>query len=106
MCRTTSSPGGGPPGGGVLAPLNRAIALFRQQGLPILASRDWLRPIIVLSSPGVERLFIGGLANGYDMSALAELIRTVNVQPDGGERAREEMRGGGAEFIESSEIEV
>ncbi len=41
-------PGGALPvweGDKIVAPLNRAIAVFRREGLPILASRDW-HPVV------------------------------------------------------------
>ena len=37
-------PGGSlavPDGGGIIAPLNRAVFVFNEKGLPVFASRDW-----------------------------------------------------------------
>jgi nicotinamidase/pyrazinamidase len=59
---------------------------------------------------GVERLWIGGLAQdycvlqtvldairaGFEVRVIADATRAVNVRPDDGERALEEMRGAGA----------
>lgn len=66
-----------------------------------------------LKRAGVRRLFIGGLATdycvlntvrdarrlGYDVRLLTDGVRAVNVQPDDGRKAEEEMRRLGAEPV-------
>jgi nicotinamidase/pyrazinamidase len=63
-----------------------------------------------LQKIGVRRLFIGGIATdycvlntvkdalslGYEVYLLEDAIRAVNVKPDDGEKAKEEMFGSGA----------
>jgi len=72
-----------------------------------------------LRSQGVERLFIGGLATdycvlagvrdalrlGFDVCLLVDAIRAVNVQPDDGRKAMNEMIGLGAQPISLGDIE-
>lgn len=67
---------------------------------------------------GINRVFIGGLAtdycvlntvkdalaNGYAVMLLTDAIRAVNIQPDDGVRAMEEMVGRGAIAITLSMI--
>jgi nicotinamidase/pyrazinamidase len=67
-----------------------------------------------LRARGVEEIWIGGLATdycvkqsvldalheGFKVRALAEAMRPVNLQPDDGTRALEEMRRAGAEVVE------
>jgi len=67
---------------------------------------------------GVRRLFIGGLATdycvretvkdalarGYAVVLLQDAIRAVNVQPDDGRRAEEEMLRGGAVPIRHDQL--
>ena len=64
----------------------------------------------LLAERGVRKLYVGGLATdycvkhtvldalkaGYEVVLLADGIRAVDVQPDDGERAIEEMRSAGA----------
>jgi len=64
-----------------------------------------------LKRAGVKRVFVGGLATdycvlntvrdarrlGYDVLLLTDAIRAVNVRPDDGKRAEDEMRRLGAE---------
>lgn len=68
-----------------------------------------------LRSLGVSRLFVGGLAtdycvlntvldglsNDFEVVVLSEAIRPVNVTPDDGARAEQDMRAKGAVFLES-----
>lgn len=63
-----------------------------------------------LRAQAIRRLFVGGLATdycvlntvrdarrlGYEVRLLADAVRAVNVQPDDGRRAEEEMRRLGA----------
>jgi nicotinamidase-related amidase len=37
--------------------------------------------------------------NGFKVKALADAMRAVNVQPDDGKQAVEEMRAAGAEIV-------
>ncbi len=67
---------------------------------------------------GVEEVWVGGLATdycvkntvldglkeGFRVKALADAMRAVEVQPGDGERAIAEMRGAGAELIETNSI--
>ena len=67
-----------------------------------------------LRARGIEEIWIGGLATdycvkqsvldalheGFKVRALAEAMRPVNLQPDDGTRALEEMRRAGAEVVE------
>ena len=163
-------PGGAlavPRGDEVVPVLNSYIALFQDQGLPIIATRDWHPPdhcsfaaqdgpwpshcvvgtpgaqfapslalpcdIMVISKDtqkqqntysgfesadlaeylqglGSQRLFVGGLATDYcvlntvrdaleldfAVCLLVDAIRAVNVKPDDGFRAEEEMQRLGA----------
>ncbi|HYA37002.1 MAG TPA: nicotinamidase [Candidatus Methylomirabilis sp.] len=66
-----------------------------------------------LKALGVRRVFVGGLAtdycvlntvrdarrHGYDVYFLTDAIRAVNVKPDDGQRAEEEMRRLGAKPV-------
>jgi len=66
-----------------------------------------------LKALGVRRVFVGGLAtdycvlntvrdarrHGYDVCLLTDAIRAVNVKPDDGQRAEEEMRRLGAKPV-------
>lgn len=66
-----------------------------------------------LRAQGVGRLYIGGLATdycvlntvkhaleaGFEVLLLEDAIRAVNVEPDDGERALNEMREGGARSV-------
>jgi len=66
-----------------------------------------------LKALGVRRVFVGGLAtdycvlntvrdarrHGYDLCLLTDAIRAVNVKPDDGQRAEEEMRRLGAKPV-------
>lgn len=171
-------PGGSlgvPDGDRVLAPINKAIALFFGQGLPIFASRDW-HPVNhcsfreqggpwpvhcvadtpgaafssaldlpanailiykatrvdeeaysvfggtgfegILRRAGVRRVYIGGLATdycvlattrdarllGFNVVVLTDAVCAVNVTPGDSERAVEEMRRLGAQFVSSTEF--
>ncbi len=67
-----------------------------------------------LQKIGVKRLFIGGIATdycvlntvrdalslGYEVYLLEDAIRAVNVHPDDGEKAKEEMFGLGAKSMD------
>jgi len=67
----------------------------------------------LLRDEGVEELWVGGLAtdycvkqtvldglrNGFKVKALADAMRAVNLQPDDGKQAVEEMRAAGAEIV-------
>ncbi len=67
----------------------------------------------VLRSHGVRRMFVGGLAtdycvlntvrdalqNRYHVYVLSDAIRAVNIQPDDGSRAEQEMIAKGAEML-------
>jgi nicotinamidase/pyrazinamidase len=67
----------------------------------------------LLREEGVEEVWIGGLATdycvqhtvldalkeGFEVKALADAMRPVNVNPDDGAKAIEEMRSAGAEII-------
>jgi nicotinamidase/pyrazinamidase len=71
-----------------------------------------------LRTAGIQRLFIGGLATdycvlntvrdalhlGYQVFLLADAIRAVNVKPDDGERAVEEMEKLGAQKISFASV--
>jgi nicotinamidase/pyrazinamidase len=73
-----------------------------------------------LRDAGVRRVFIGGLATDYcvlntlrdalrldfDVCVLRDAIRAVNVQPDDGQKAEEEMWRLGAEPISLETIET
>jgi nicotinamidase/pyrazinamidase len=68
---------------------------------------------------GVEEVWVGGLATdycvkntvldalkeGFRVKAIEDAMRAVNLNPDDGERAIEEMRAAGAEIIDSNEQE-
>ena len=72
-----------------------------------------------LRSAGIDRLFIGGLATdycvlstvkdaidlGYKVFLLQDAIRAVNVQPEDGEKAEEEMRRLGATPIRWEDLD-
>jgi nicotinamidase/pyrazinamidase len=67
----------------------------------------------LLREQGVEEVWIGGLATdycvkhtvldalreGFEVKALADAMRAVNVNPDDGAQAIEEMRSAGAEIV-------
>ena len=67
----------------------------------------------LLREQGVEEVWIGGLATdycvkhtvldalreGFEVKALADAMRAVNVNPDDGTQAIEEMRAAGAEIV-------
>jgi len=67
----------------------------------------------ILREQDVEAVWIGGLATdycvkqtvldalqqGFEVKALADAMRAVNVNPDDGEKAIEEMRAAGAEIV-------
>ena len=163
-------PGGSlgvPKGNEVIGPINALIRLFREQGLPVYASRDWhpanhisfadrdgpwpphcvagsrgaafsdeldLPPDAVvvtkadtadvdaysafngtglaerLRAGGIERVVVCGLAtdycvlntvldartNGFEVLAVLDAMRAVEVKPGDGERALAEMAGRGA----------
>jgi len=71
-----------------------------------------------LKRAGVRRVFVGGLATdycvlntvrdarklGYEVFLLTDGSRAVNVQPDDGRKAEEEMRGLGAAPIELRQL--
>lgn len=67
----------------------------------------------MLAARGIRRLIIGGLATdycvratslaarsaGFDVEVLVDAVRAVNVQPDDGERALDEMRTAGVVIV-------
>lgn len=67
----------------------------------------------LLREEGVEEVWVGGLATdycvkhtvldalreGFEVKALAEAMRAVNLKPDDGAKAVEEMREAGAEIV-------
>jgi nicotinamidase/pyrazinamidase len=67
----------------------------------------------LLRDEGVEEVWIGGLAtdycvkqtvldgvrNGFKVKALADAMRAVNVEPDDGKKAVEDMKAAGAEIV-------
>ena len=67
----------------------------------------------LLRDEGVEEIWVGGLAtdycvkqtvldgvrNGFRVKALADAMRAVNVQPDDGKKAIDQMRKAGAEIV-------
>jgi nicotinamidase/pyrazinamidase len=71
-----------------------------------------------LHTQGVKEVLVGGLAtdycvkntvldalkNGFQVKALSDAMRAVDVNPGDGERAIKEMRDGGAQIVESSEV--
>lgn len=73
---------------------------------------------IILGMRGIQRLFVGGLATDYCVKATAldaihqgfqvvvleDAIRAVDVSPGDGAKAIEEMRVGGASFINGFDI--
>jgi nicotinamidase/pyrazinamidase len=171
-------PGGAlavPAGDAVVPVLNRYIARFDQQKLPILATRDWhpsvhcsfreqggpWPPHCVAGTPGADlarglalparaqliskatrpesdaysgfqgtdlaarlrelgcrRVFIGGLATdycvrataldalaaGFEVVVLQDAIRAVEVQPGDGQRALDEVTGGGARIAHEAQV--
>lgn len=72
----------------------------------------------VLKEKGVNSLYVVGLAtdycvrasvldglkNGYDINVVTDAVRAVNVAPEDGEKALEEMRQKGARLITSAEV--
>jgi nicotinamidase/pyrazinamidase len=72
----------------------------------------------VLRQREVRRIFVGGLATdycvratvmdglklGYEVSAITDAIRAVNVSPDDGKKAIAEMKDAGAKLITSPEL--
>lgn len=73
-----------------------------------------------LLDAGVRRVFVGGLATdycvsatvrdalkeGFDVFVIADAIRAVDLEPGDGARALGAMRIAGADFIESAELET
>ena len=67
----------------------------------------------ILREQGVAEVWVGGLATdycvkhtvldarkeGFEVRALADAMRAVNINPDDGEKAIAEMRGAGAEIL-------
>jgi nicotinamidase/pyrazinamidase len=67
----------------------------------------------ILREQGVKEVWVGGLATdycvkhtvldalrqGFEVKALADAMRPVNVNPNDGEQAIEEMRNAGAEIV-------
>jgi nicotinamidase/pyrazinamidase len=67
----------------------------------------------LLRDEGVKEVWVGGLAtdycvkqtvidgvhNGFKVKALADAMRPVNVNPDDGKKAIDEMKEAGAEFV-------
>jgi len=74
---------------------------------------------VELHSKGIKEVVIGGLTTdycvkntvldalkeGFEVVALTDAIRAVDVNPGDGERALEEMRAAGARLIESSQLQ-
>jgi nicotinamidase/pyrazinamidase len=72
-----------------------------------------------LQSSGIEEVWIGGLATDYcvkstvldalkqglKVKAIENAMRAVDVQPGDGERAKDEMRKAGAEFVVSDSVD-
>ena len=72
----------------------------------------------VLKSKGVKRIYVAGLAtdycvlatvldglkNGYEVFAITDAMRAVNVNPDDGRKALEEMARNGARLVVSDEV--
>ena len=72
----------------------------------------------LLHGQGVNEVWVGGLATdycvketvlgamreGFKVKALAEAMRPVNLEPDDGAKAIEEMREAGAEVLNSYEV--
>jgi len=72
-----------------------------------LSLAEWLR------GQGVKHVYVGGLTTdycvrtttldalegGFEVSVLGDAIRAVNVQPNDGRQAVEEMKEAGAEFV-------
>jgi nicotinamidase/pyrazinamidase len=70
-----------------------------------------------LQRQGIEEVLVGGLAtdycvkntvldalkHGYKVKAVKNAMRAVNLQPDDGERALEEMRSAGAEIVDHAQ---
>jgi nicotinamidase/pyrazinamidase len=68
-----------------------------------------------LRDQGVEQVWVGGLATdycvkhtvldalrqGFEVRALADAMRAVNITPADGPQAIEEMRAAGAEIVEN-----
>lgn len=79
------------------------------------AGRDFA---VSLGERGIQRLFVGGLATdycvrstildalheGFQVVVLQDAIRAVDLQPEDGERAIEEMRAAGAAFTTLEEV--
>ena len=71
-----------------------------------------------LRARGVTRLIVGGLATdycvrasvldarreGFDVAVVSDAVRAVNLDPDDGGRALQEMRASGAQVIDSAAI--
>lgn len=71
-----------------------------------------------LKSQGVKRIYVAGLAtdycvlatvldglkNGYDVYAITDAMRAVNVNPGDGEKALGEMAAKGARLVRSDEV--
>lgn len=71
-----------------------------------------------LRSKGVKKLFVVGLATdycvletvldglklGYEVYAVKDAMRAVNVNPEDGENALQKMAGGGANLVTSDEV--
>lgn len=67
----------------------------------------------ILREQGVKEVWVGGLATdycvkhtvldalkqGFEVKALADAMRAVNLEPNGGEQAIAEMRNAGAEIV-------
>jgi nicotinamidase-related amidase len=72
----------------------------------------------VLKSHGVKRLYVVGLATdycvletvldglryGYEVYAVSDAMRAVNVRPDDGEKALQRMASAGAHIVTSDEV--
>jgi nicotinamidase/pyrazinamidase len=51
----------------------------------------------------VKQTVIDGIRNGFKVKALADAMRAVNVNPDDGQKAIEEMKEAGAEIVGDEE---
>ena len=82
-----------------------------------VAGRGWFADD--LETRGITHIVVGGLATdhcvratvldalgrGYEVTVVEDAIRPVNVTPDDGARALEEMRGAGATVVTSAEVD-
>ncbi len=77
------------------------------------------RPLAdLLRDHGIHRLYVGGLAtdycvkasvldgrrHGFEVTVFEDAVRAVNLQPDDGARALDEMRAAGATIVSSASV--